>query len=227
MGMILSDQETRALQRFLLAEGEDLGPLRDDGDGGRLTHGAFKRRFDRFFPRPAIGAPAGPPAPDFDSMVAFYGEPGIESSLVSFSMPFPMFIAWDTDGDGVIKELDQKISKHRCHGKIKVPLEAALSDLLAHFGEEGIDRYGLNLFGGCYNNRSVRGGRTTSKHAWGAAIDINPAANGNQVPWRADKVGQPGWATMPVAAVEIFEAHGFKHGGRAWGRDAMHFQFTK
>ena len=51
--------------------------------------------------------------------------------------------------------------------------------------------------------------------------------NGNSTPWAADKVGEPGWGNMPVDAVEIAKSLKWKHGGDEWGRDAMHFQYTK
>lgn len=218
MGMTLNDLQTRALQRFLLGHGANLGDAMDDGVGGPMTHAAFDRIFAGYLPQVQIGRTDGPPEPDEASMIAYYGQPGDESQLVPFKMPYEMCLAWDRG---------HKMTWHRCHRRMKAPLEAALADVLKHFGPEGIDRHGLNLYAGCYNHRPVRGGTTTSKHAWGAAIDLNPDANGNSTPWHPDRIGQPGYATMPLAAVEIFEAHGFKHGGRAWGRDAMHFQYTR
>jgi hypothetical protein len=36
---------------------------------------------------------------------------------------------------------------------------------------------GVDLYAGCYANRAQRGSTATSSHAWGAAVDWNPAEN--------------------------------------------------
>lgn len=71
---------------------------------------------------------------------------------------------------------------------------------------------------------SIRG-RTSdpsdlSYHAFGVAIDINPATN----PYVAS--GAPARHDMPAVYVQIFLAHGFTWGGN-WSspKDYMHFEF--
>ena len=159
------------------------------------------------------------PSPDSASMNAFYGRPGQESNLVRVKFPYKMRL--------YNRGAALNVKSHRVHKKCADSLVAILEDLLAEFGLDGLEEHGLDVFGGIYNDRSVRGGRAKSKHAYGCAIDLNPSENKNQQKWAPGKVGTPGWANMPVAAVEIFEKHGWKSGGRAWGRDAMHFQATK
>lgn len=159
------------------------------------------------------------PNPDYQSMKAFYGLPGDESNLVSVTFPYPMRL--------YTREAVYNVKGHRVHKKCADSLVAILNDMLALYGAEGLREHGLDVFGGIYNNRNTRGGNSKSKHAWGAAIDLNPHENKNRQPWAADKVGTSGYANMPVEAVEIFEKHGWKSGGRAWGRDAMHFQATQ
>jgi len=151
------------------------------------------------------------PNEDYASMVAYYGAPGDESNLVRFSMPYPMRL--------YTRKAPANMSSHRCHRKVKDSLEAVLEDLLNTFGLPWITEHGLDVFGGVYNNRSKRGSRSRSKHAWGVAIDLNPAENGLRTPW-------PGQATMPIEAIEIFEKHGWKSLARVIGRDAMHFEAT-
>ena len=191
-----------------------------DGIDGKMTRGARERWL--LSRKVNIEVEASPsvlvPASDYSSMVSFYGHPGDEGNLQRIALPYAMRLAWDKS---------VRVTSTRVHKKIAKPLVQALTDLLNHYGHEGLRKHGLDLFGGVYNNRNTRGGRKKSTHAWGAAIDLNPAENGNRLPWYANKVGQKGFGTMPVEAVEIFEARGFKHGGRAWGRDAMHFQYTK
>ena len=160
----------------------------------------------------------GPPRTGSDSLRAFFGEPGDVDNLVYINFPYRMVLAWDKN---------KKVTRTRVHKKVAGPMLAALTELVDTYGEEWIQTHNLHLFGGVFNNRSVRGGKTTSTHAWGAAIDLNPDENRNQQPWTPDKIGQVGFGNMPIEAVRIFEKHGFKHGGRAWGRDAMHFQYTK
>lgn len=158
-----------------------------------------------------------PPASDYRSMVKYYGKPGDESALTRINFPYPMRLAWDTS---------VKVTRSRCHTRILQPLLAALQELLDTYGIDWIKRHGLDLFGGIYNNRNTRGGRTKSKHAYGAAIDLNPSANGNRTPWKAEMIGKRGYGNMPLEAIIIFERHGFKSAARAWGRDAMHFEYS-
>ena len=73
----------------------------------------------------------------------------------------------------------------------------------------------------------MRRGTSLSRHSWGIAIDLNPDENTMQTPWKAERIGQPGWATMPQEAIAVFEKHGWKSGAHAWGKDAMHFQATR
>lgn len=72
----------------------------------------------------------------------------------------------------------------------------------------------IKTFDGCYNDRSVRGRKSTSLHAWAMAIDLNASLN---------KLGQKntGWSGQFVA---IMKAAGIYWGGDWLGRkDPMHF----
>ena len=200
-------------QVALVSLGYEVGPL--DGLSGPKTSGA-KSKWLASRSKPV--GDTSPPDDDYHSMVAYYGQPGDESSLGKIVFPYPMRLAWD-------KSIT--VNSSRCHTRVVAPLLAVLTELLETYGIEWIKEHGLDIYGGIYNNRNTRGGATKSKHAWGAAIDLNPSTNGNKTPWKADKIGQKGYADMPLEAIVIFERHGFKSGGRAWARDAMHFQLTK
>lgn len=152
------------------------------------------------------------PNEDYASMVAYYGRPGDESNLVRCRFPYPMRL--------YTRSAPANVTSHRCHRKVRDSLEAVLTDLLETYGRDWITEHGLDVFGGIYNDRSIRGGsHAKSKHAWGVAIDLNPAENGLHTPW-------PSRATMPVEAIETFERHGWKSLARVIGRDAMHFEAT-
>jgi len=194
----------------------DVGPV--DGLAGPKTAGAKSAWLaDRSKLENPI-TPNSPPHDDYHSMVAYYGNPGDESKLGKIVFPYVMRLAWD-------KSI--KVNDSRCHTRMIAPLLSVLTELLETYGVDWIKEQGLDLYGGIYNDRNTRGGATKSKHSWGAAIDLNPSTNGNSTKWASDKIGHKGYADMPLEAIVIFERHGFKSGGRAWGRDAMHFQFTK
>jgi len=76
--------------------------------------------------------------------------------------------------------------------------------------------YQVSSVGG-YANRPMRGGRQTSEHAYGAAIDINPAAN----PFHSSQTD------LPKNVHDIAAKYGLVWGGD-WSpgsRDPMHFQY--
>ena len=198
-----------------------------DGLPGNQTVSAIERKLGIFKATPAKkpadmphGKKRGPfPNPEFQSMVSYYGPAGDEDALVRLVFPYPMRL--------YTRDAPADYRASRCHHRVRDSLLEVLHNLHDHFGDEGIRHHGLDVFGGIFNNRSVRGGRSKSKHAWGVAIDLNPAENANRQRWSPQNVGKPGWGNMPVDAVVIFEKAGWKHGGRAWGRDAMHFQATQ
>jgi hypothetical protein len=142
---------------------------------------------------------------------AFYGAPG--DSLVRLTSPYPLVIAWDP---GV------KIKSFLCHEKVHDSLLTCLQTILKFYGSaEKVSEARMDLFGGCYNDRNRRGGRTLSTHAWGAAIDLDPVRNGRGKPYKKDA------GMIPIEVVNIFEDAGWTWGGRFSTPDAMHFQYAK
>lgn len=159
------------------------------------------------------------PSPDYHSMVRHYGPPCKESNLVRIRFPYKMRL--------YSRSAPANLVGHRVHKKAAASLVAALQEIKDTYGMAWIREHGLDVFGGIFNCRSTRGGSSKSKHSWGAAIDLNPNENRNRQKWRKDKIGHPGWANMPIEAINIFKKHGWKSGAKAWGRDAMHFQRTR
>jgi len=74
----------------------------------------------------------------------------------------------------------------------------------------------IETFGGCFSFRPQRTGSKLSTHAWGIAIDLNPASN-----------AQGSLGDMDPGLIAIFRSAGFEWGGEWTGirRDPMHFQF--
>ena len=151
-----------------------------------------------------------------NEIVKKYGKPNEtgEGYLTTILLPYPMRLAWD---------LDTKVSKMRCH---KLAAEAFLNvfnDLLAHYGMKEIERLGIDLFGGCFNYRKMRGGTSWSKHAWGIAIDLDPARNKLKETAKTARFARPEYQPM----IDIFYRHGFISLGIEKGYDWMHFELRK
>ena len=164
------------------------------------------------------------PADEQFALEAFYGKHTLGQSgaptakwestnLVMFTPPYPMVLAWDTT---------VKVKKIRCHKLVAPSLQRVLAGVLAHFGNATeVKRARMDLFGGCYNFRRVSGSGRLSTHAWGAGIDLDPDRN------QLGKPHSPAEGMMPLAVVKLFEAEGWRWGGRFVGRpDCMHFQAT-
>ena len=150
--------------------------------------------------------------PTYDAIKSFYGDVGQPGGRVK--MPYPLKLAWDKK---------TTIESFVAHKKITSRFEKIFTDTLSEYGEERIDELGLNLFGGCFNVRKMRGGTRHSTHSWGVACDLNPAAN--QLKWNhkqsvfARQEYRPFWDIV------------YKYGGVSLGLerdyDWMHFQFVR
>ncbi|NHE57495.1 M15 family metallopeptidase [Cyclobacterium plantarum] len=104
----------------------------------------------------------------------FYGQRG--QNLVSIDVPYELKIAWD---------LRYRARKITCHRKVAESLLTVLENVLQVYGENDIQALHLNHFGGCYNNRLMRGGTQWSTHSWGMAVDFDP--DRNRLTWGRDK----------------------------------------
>jgi D-alanyl-D-alanine carboxypeptidase len=100
---------------------------------------------------------------------------------------------------------------------------AAVSRELDGLPEE--DKRGLYPPGGTYACRSVADTGQRSMHAWGAAIDLNPAIADYWL-WHASGSGIPAYVNrVPLRVVTVFERNGFIWGGRWAHYDTMHFEY--
>lgn len=134
----------------------------------------------------------------------------------------------DLSHDPLYKERIEKSSKPnnnsaRCQGYHLLGEDFRTSSVISveYSGEE--ETYDIEV---ADTHNFIVDGQVVS-NSWAAAIDINADQNRFQTPWQKDKIGQRGYANMPVEFIEIFESFGWKSGAKAWGKDAMHFQLTK
>lgn len=227
-----NERFARIVQRWL-RDGRGRDEVAVDGWAGTKTRRAWSIETG-FVDTEAQPGPR--PDPDDRALRSFFGAPGDESNLVMLELPYPMRLAW---------QLSTTVTRARCHKLVADPLRAALEGVREyHGGDDELREAGMDRFGGIYNYRRQRGhelGRPWSLHAWGAAVDIDPLRNQLHMPWphadpaiyeaaverwRTKVGGEVVDAKMPPEIVEIFEQVGWKSGGRAWGRDAMHFQWT-
>lgn len=141
----------------------------------------------------------------------YYGPVG--TNQTSVVLPYPVKIAWMTD---------RTITKFSCHEKVADSLVRVLTRVKDHYGDD-ISDLGLDLWGGCLNVRKMRGGSKWSTHAWGIAIDWDPARN--RLRWNHTRAN----FAKPVYNKwwELWEEEGAVSLGRTRDYDWMHVQFAK
>ena len=116
---------------------------------------------------------------------------------------------------------------------LRLPVRTELADLVAMLIDLTELGHGYDVLPGqTWGNacRYISGTTVWSNHAWGLAIDINAPANPYaSKAWHLRNARGP-WpglvCNMPRAMVEMWEAHGFRWGGRYPTKpDPMHFEF--
>lgn len=149
-------------------------------------------------------------------IVAKYGNANATGKgyLTTIALPYPMRLAWNKT---------QKVTKMQCHKLCADAFLSVFKELLSHYGYEQLVKLEIDVFGGCFNYRLMRGGSQLSRHSWGIAIDLNPDKNALKTPVAKAQFAKPEYNKM----FEIFERHGFVNLGKVIGKDTMHFEMSK
>ena len=134
--------------------------------------------------------------------------------LVKIKLPYPMRISWD---------LDSTVNSMMCHKLVADNFTAVFNELLATYGYDKIKELGIDLFGGCFNYRKMRGGTALSMHSWGIAIDLDPARNLLKESSKTARFARPEYQKM----IDIFYKHGFISLGVEKNYDWMHFEIKE
>jgi hypothetical protein len=142
-----------------------------------------------------------------------FGNPCKPENHVTIDLPFPLRLAWDTN---------VHVTKVTCHKLVANNFIAVFKGLLAYYGIEKIKELGIDLFGGIYNCRPMRGGTQFSTHAWAIAIDLDPERNQLKETSKTARFARPEYKPM----IDIFYKYGFISLGVEKNYDYMHFQFN-
>lgn len=163
----------------------------------------------------ALQVPALPPVWPTQAHVrsgaSCFGAPGNEAVLAAIVPAYPLYF------EGVA------VRTIRVHEIIASHVQAALREVLEHYGQEAVSRLGLDIYGGSYAYRAATSGKSLSMHAWGIALDFAPAANAYSM--RSPRASLSGKEC--VAWWEIWESHGAVSLGRQCDYDWMHVQFAR
>ena len=125
-----------------------------------------------------------------------------------------MKLAWDKS---------TKVTTIRCHKLVADNFSSVFNEILEVYGLAKIQELGIDLFGGCFNFRSMRGGSDYSRHSWGIAIDLDPERNQLKETSRTARFARPEYDKLH----EIFEKYGFENMGKVKGYDWMHFEIKE
>jgi hypothetical protein len=148
-----------------------------------------------------------------EQLIKKYGKPTETGNpyLVTINLPYPMKLAWD---------LNTKITKIRCHKLVAENFKNVFDELLRVYGLSKIQELGIDIYGGCFNFRKMRGGSDWSRHSWGVAIDLDPERNQLKETKKTARFARPEYKPM----IDAFYKYGFESLGVEKDYDWMHFQ---
>jgi hypothetical protein len=200
-----------ALEQLLMAEaGIDVGDI--DGVEGVMTQHGWELWQNRMRGgRPPARPTAINPAAFCRQSDAerFYGAPGTNHTRIT--PPYQVYYG------------DQKVGSILINQKCADSALRAMQSILSHYGAERIHELGVDRYGGCFNDRPMRGGTRKSMHAYACAIDWDPARNPLRADHRTAQFAKPEYA----AFLDAWEAEGWTSLGRARDFDWMHVQAAR
>ncbi len=144
-------------------------------------------------------------------MERFFGAAG--TNLVQIAVPFPLRLAWN---------LNQSVHRITVNKKIAGPTQAALEEIRDAYGARNICKLRIDVWGGCFNNRPMRGGARLSTHAYGAAHDWDPVNNALRATRKDASLSRPEYEKF----WDAWTKQGFLSLGKARDFDWMHIQAT-
>ena len=149
-------------------------------------------------------------------LIKRYGTPTQDGNpyLMTITLPYPMRLAWDKN---------VTVKTMRCHRLVADNFLRVFNELLKVYGYEKIKELGIDLFGGCFNYRAMRGGSDYSRHSWGVAIDLDPERNQLKETSKTARFARPEYKPM----IDIFYKHGFISLGKEKNYDWMHFEIKE
>lgn len=208
----LKVEQVKAFQQILSSDGYYTSKV--DGIFGGITRSALDKAISISTNQTAPMKQVGRPRLKTSRIVQKYGVPSAAGEyLVTIQLPYPMVIAWDTQ---------HTVTRMRVHKLAAEAFTAVFNDLLAHYGLAKIKELGIDMFGGCFNFRKMRGGSEWSRHSWGIAIDLDPSRNTLSETSTTARFARPEYKPM----IEIFAKHNFVSYGVLMNRDWMHFELA-
>lgn len=142
---------------------------------------------------------------------SIFGKAGDESNLVNITPAYQLYYC------------GKPVKTIRVHKAIADRVEAALKEILAHYGLAEIKRLGLDQYSGSYNYRKSTGGSALSMHAWGIALDFAAEKNTYSMKKPQASLSHPDCEMW----WKIWEKYGAVSLGRELGYDWMHLQFCR
>lgn len=141
-----------------------------------------------------------------------FGKPNEKGTyLTTINLPYPMRLAWDKK---------TKVKTMRCHKLVAANFTNVFKEILENYGLEKIQELGIDIYGGCFNFRKMRGGNDYSRHSWGIAIDLDPERNLLHETKKTARFARPEYKPM----IDIFYRNGFLSLGIEKNYDWMHFE---
>lgn len=149
----------------------------------------------------------------YERLVDKYGVPNKEGNdyLVNVNLPFPMKLEWN---------LGVNITRFKAHKKVAPTLEKIFQEIFDYYGLEKIQELGIDLFGGCFAYRNMRGGSSMSTHSWAISVDLDPKRNPLRGKWKDAEFSKPEYKEM----IDIFYRNGYINLGKEKDFDSMHFE---